>query len=303
MATAIIGSVFVDIKGFSWNAYEPTGTNIGEVAMMHGGVCRNVCEDFANQGGDPLFISMVDHSAFGSEIRDHLRALNVDTRHVISAPRGMGVWLAILDDRGELVGSVSQQPDFLALEDYLREHGEDLIRTCDSVVLEIDSNEEIAELALTQAEKFHVPVYAIVGNMGVILRRPDFLRRVACFICNEIEASRLFGRDLKHLTPDEMQRDLPALAQAWGIGQIVVTMGPDGAVWMDAEGETGCCPAEEAEMVESTGAGDAFFAATVMALTRGYPLPKAVKCGSRLAAHTIACTEASCPKVEGLFDL
>ena len=35
------------------------------------------------------------------------------------------------------------------------------------------------------AKKHGKPVYSIVGNMGVILRHPEYLHDVACFICNE----------------------------------------------------------------------------------------------------------------------
>ena len=123
MSTVIIGAIFMDVKGFSNEHYVPTGTNIGRVYMMHGGVCRNVCEDFANQGVSASFVSMTDRSAMGRDIRERLSALGVDLRHMLYADGGMGIWLAVLDERGELVGSISQQPDFTALENHLRDHG------------------------------------------------------------------------------------------------------------------------------------------------------------------------------------
>ena len=49
---AVFGSVFVDIKGFPFGKYLPTGRNVGDVKIVHGGVCRNVAEDLANVGAD-----------------------------------------------------------------------------------------------------------------------------------------------------------------------------------------------------------------------------------------------------------
>lgn len=303
MSTVIIGSVFMDIKGFSRDSYMPTGTNIGSVLMSHGGVCRNVCEDFARQGVPAAFVSMTDRSANGREIREHLSGLGVDLSHVLFADNGMGLWLAILDNHGELVGSVSQQPDFTALENYIFERGEEIIGAADSVVLEIDTTVTLAKPVLDIAERFGKPVYAIVGNMGVIMAHPELLKQVNCFICNEIEAGRLFDADYTRAAPGDMLPLLPELTARAGSKSLVITMGAEGAIWFDGvTGEKGHCPAHPAEMVDSTGAGDAFFSGVVMALTRGMPLRQAVYVGSRLAACTIGCDESSCEYVKGLFE-
>lgn len=304
MSTVVIGSTFMDIKGFSNDHYVPTGTNIGKVYMMHGGVCRNVCEDFANQGMETSFVSMTDFSPFSRELRDHLSARGVDLRHVLFAENGTGIWLAVLDEHGELAGSISHQPDFSSLEKYIREFGESIITAADNIVLEIDMNAAIARTVLEMAEQHGKPVYAIVGNMGVIMQHPVFLHYVRCFICNEIEAGRLFAADLSKTTPEEMRALLPDRARQAGIRSMVVTMGPEGAVYFDGEtGETGHCPADPAEMVDSTGAGDAFFSGTVMALSKGFSLKQAIRVGSRLAARTIACDVSSCPRIDGLFNI
>lgn len=304
MKTAVVGAVFVDVKGFSQVQYVPTGTNIGSVRIVHGGVCRNVCETYGRQGQSAVFISMTDNTALGRDVRERLNELGVDTRHTLYAADGMGMWLAILDEHGELAGSVSKQPDFEPLETYIREQGSALLEDVDSVVLEIDMNERIALEVLTLAEAANKPAYAIVGNMGVILRHPDYLSHVKCFICNEIEAGRLFGQDLTRFTPEQMMRFLPDAARTANIRAMVVTMGPEGAVYFDDEAdELGHCPADPATMVDSTGAGDAFFAGTVMALDRGMPLHDAVKVGSRLAAQTLMCENSCCEHIDNLFDL
>ena len=48
MGIVVIGTSFVDIKGFPEDAYIPTGRNVGRVEYIHGGVARNVVEDIAN---------------------------------------------------------------------------------------------------------------------------------------------------------------------------------------------------------------------------------------------------------------
>ena len=123
--TAVFGSVCVDVKGFSFNKYIPTGRNVGDVKIMHGGVCRNVAENLANVGCDVTFISMFENDAIGDDVRRRLAVRQVDMRYAKSVPAGMGMWLAILDENGDLAGSISRQPDFTMLEKLIREAGKE----------------------------------------------------------------------------------------------------------------------------------------------------------------------------------
>ena len=88
-AMLVIGAIFVDVKGFSIGTYHPEGTNIGEIQVMPGGVCRNVAENLAHLGFESQFFSMVDDTAMGRDVKDGLRALGIDVTHVLSAP---GAW-------------------------------------------------------------------------------------------------------------------------------------------------------------------------------------------------------------------
>lgn len=292
----VIGAVFVDVKGFAREKYMPLERNVGDVQVTAGGVCRNVAENLVGLGLPARFVSMVDDDAMGGQVRDGLAAMGVDVKHVLRAPGGMGMWLAILDEGGNLAGSISRQPDFSPLEAYLDENGDAVIAAEDSVVLEVDTNAAISSRVLALAKKHGKPVYCIVGNMGVILKHPEYLHEMACFICNEMEAGRLFREDYTTLGPDDMLEALKRGSAVAGIPAMVVTMGPKGAVYVDNRtGEFGFCPPPNVEVVDTTGAGDAFFSAAVAALTRGAPLSQAVRDGTDLAARTLQ-VEGSCAK-------
>ena len=298
----VIGAIFVDVKGFSFGTYQPEGTNVGDVQVMPGGVCRNVAEDLARMGLEAQFVSMVDDSALGLDVRDSLSALGIDMTHVVPAPKGMGMWLAILDENGDLRGSISRQPDFSALEQYIDRAGEAMVADCDGIVLGYDTNAAITSRVIDLADRYDKPVYGLVGNMGVLLRHTEYLRKSACFICNEIEAERLFNRPLSTLSPEAV---LPLLVQEsrnFGVPAMVLTMGAQGSVYVDHRtGEFGRCPALAVDMVDSTGAGDAFFSGTVAALMKKRPLSQAVRVGTELAARTLRSSGSSCPPSEDLL--
>lgn len=294
----VIGAIFVDVKGFARTHYVPLERNVGDVQVVAGGVCRNVAENLSILGHETRFVSMVDDNGMGAQVRGELAALGVNVDHVISVPGGMGMWLAILDEGGNLAGSISRQPDFSALEAYLKEKGDAIVAATDGIVLEFDMNAEISGLVMALAKKHDKPVYSIVGNMGVILKHPEYLRDVACFICNEMEAGRLFREDLTEATPEETLKSLRKNSVLVGIPAMVVTMGARGAVYVDnTTGEFGFCPPMDVVVVDTTGAGDAFFTAAVAALMNGAPLSQAVQEGTRLASRTLKVA-GSCAKGE-----
>ena len=291
----VIGSVFVDVKGFARQTYRPFERNVGDIQVTAGGVCRNVAENLCLLGREAQFVSMVDDDAIGTQVKQVLAGKGVNVEHVIGARNGMGLWLAILDEKGDLAGSISRQPDFSALEAYLKEKGDGIMADSDGVVLEFDMNEGISSLVMELARKHGKPVYIIVGNMGVILRHPEYLHDVACFICNEMEAGRLFREDLTALTPEQTLEALQKGSKVAAIPSMVVTMGAKGSVFVDHRtGEFGYCPPLSVDVVDTSGAGDAFFSAAVVALMGGAPLSQAVREGTKLAARVLA-VEGNCP--------
>lgn len=302
--TVVVGVTFVDVKGFPKYKYDPQGRNLGSVKIVHGGVSRNVVEDFANAGMPVSFASVLDDSAIGRDVARRLVNAGADLSYTVTTDdNGLGMWLVILDEKGDLAGSISCMPDLSVIERLISEEGDKIISHAANVVLEVDMNETIATKVLDLAEKYGKNVYVIVGNMSVILPHKDYLKRVACFICNEIEATKLFGDNLVDFTPEEMLSYLPAAADRAGIKSMVVTMGSHGSVYYDsAAGEKGICPIVPTQVVDTSGAGDAFFSGTVMGLTRGMALSEAVKYGASLASMTIAVEESACPVCHDFFN-
>ena len=138
MAIVVVGNVFVDIKGFPEDLYIPGGRNSGSVQIVHGGVGRNVAEDIGNIELRPVFVSMVDDTAEGAEVLRKLNNHRVNTDYVVSVPDGMGIWLAVFDESGDVVGSISKRPNMDAMVQLLDEKGDEIFSGADSIVIEID---------------------------------------------------------------------------------------------------------------------------------------------------------------------
>ena len=296
MRIAVIGATFVDIKGFPSDSYIPTGRNVGRVEYIHGGVARNVVEDIANVELRPIFLGIVDDTPMGRDVVQKLQNHKVNTDYVLTRPDGMGTWLAVFDNNGDVAGSISKRPNMLPVADLLEEKGDEIFSQISSVVIEVDLDKEIVKLTLELAQKHNVKVFGVVSNMSIASKRRDFLKSFDCFICNQQEAGQLFLDDYSDYTPEEMAQVLSEKIQGAKIPSMVVTMGAQGAVYGDLAGNRGVCPARKVQVKDTTGAGDAFCAGVSIGLTYGKTLPQAIDIGSTLAASVIISEENVCPR-------
>ena len=296
MGILVIGATFVDIKGFPFDNYLPTGRNAGKVEYVHGGVARNVVEDIANVELRPTFLSIVDDTPMGDAVIKKLNNHKVNTDYVLTRPDGMGTWLAVFDNNGDVAGSISKRPNMYPIAELLEEKGDEIFSKVPSVVLEIGLDKEIVKGTLALAKKHKVKTFALVANMSIAAERRDLLQQFDCVICNQQEAGILFLDDYEDKSPEEMRDILAERIVAAQIPSMVVTMGADGAVYASLAGEKGICPAKKVQVKDTTGAGDSFCAGVAIGITYGKTMAEAVEIGTTLAASVITSSENVCPR-------
>lgn len=297
---AVIGTVFIDCKGFARGGYNPLGRNLGDIQFVHGGVGRNVAENLANLGLTAQFVGSVDKAGLGVEVRQRLEHCGLGVSYLVAADQcGMGMWLAVMNEKGDLAGSISQMPDLTVLEKLVEEKGAEIVSAVEHIVLELDLNANITKQVIALAQAEGKPVYGIPGNLAVIMAHPDVLASLDCFICNDIEAGRLVNLDFAKLSMEEKQAVLRRFVDRSSLKSMVITLGSQGSIYYDARsGASGYQPVFPVELVDSSGAGDAFFSGTVLGLVTGQPLQQAVIYGTKVAGWTIQSAENTCSDLQ-----
>ncbi len=294
MGIVVFGAVFVDIKGYPETQYIPGGRNVGNVVQVHGGVSRNVAEDIANLELKPTFVSVVDESGISTDVIDHLQKHGVNTDYIRRTEDGLGTWLAIFDNSGDVTASISKRPDLSAISEIIDECGEEIFSNADSVVVEVDMDKDLLMKIYEYAERFGKKIYGVVSNMSIAMERRDLLRRTDCVVCNSQETGMLFSEDYSGVGVKELCSMIGERRRKAGFRSMVVTMGEQGAVYSDESGD-GTCPPQKTDVIDTTGAGDAFFAGVAAGLTYGKCLSEACAIGTRLASAVISTKESCCP--------
>ncbi|MBL0386044.1 carbohydrate kinase family protein [Tumebacillus sp. ITR2] len=296
MTITVIGTVFVDIKGYANAKINAECKNVGDIEFVSGGVGRNVAEAIARAGGQVEFLSSVDVTSQGDAVLAGLQEIGISTNRVVKADRGMGMWLAVLDHDGDLAASISQKPNLQPLETLLETQGEEIVKNTDAIVIEFDLAERVVNKIFGWAKQYGKPVYGIVGNLDVLMQRKSMINELNLFICNKAEAEEFLGLTLT--SPEECKMAARQLTMG-GLQTAVITMGEHGSVFYDRlHNEFGYVPCESVQVVDTTGAGDSFFSGTVYGLANGFGLQQAVECGTNLAAWTISSKANVDPEIQ-----
>jgi ribokinase len=158
-----------------------------------------------------------------------------------------------------------------------------LIRGAGIVVMQLEIPVPTILAVLTECQAASVPVlfnYAPVRSTDIRVSPA-----MAVLVVNEAEAAQLSGVPVASV---ESALLAARTLRSRGAGLVVVTLGPEGAVAIDADAEH-VIPACKVDPVDTTAAGDTFCGSLAVALAERRPLPEALRFAS--AAAALACTK------------
>ena len=280
----VVGGANTDICGRPEKALVRRDSAPGRVSVRHGGVGRNVACDLARLGLRTRLVTALGDDGFGASVREGCTSCGVDMSltHTVRGARS-SVYLYLSDEKGEMDAAVSDMEitDRLTPERLLPLLGE--INASDAVVL--DGNLPAQTIAFL-CKQLRVPIFADPVSTAKAPRFIPVLGRLAAIKPNLMEARALTGK--------EAAEDCAEALLGAGVGSVFISLGERGMLAASGE-ELVVLPAERAQLVSATGAGDAATAAVVWAQLQGLDLVSAARAAIRAGAITVASEEASSP--------
>ena len=275
-------------------------SNPASAAESFGGVARNIAENLARMGAAVSLVTAVGNDSSGRALLAHAESVGIDVRGALKLDdAGSGTYTAVLDADGQMVVALADMalydritPAFLDMRQQQRA-GAALI------VADLNlSSEAIAKLQRDAAVDA-ISVVVVAVSEPKMHRLPPSLEGVRLLILNAGELAARVGRALDS---DAELADACRAVQAQGAQDVVVTLGARGVLFTCPGGAVEHLAAPPAQVVDVTGAGDAFAAALVLSLHGGgNDLALACRRGLQLAAMTIACRETVCPQLAPEF--
>ncbi|GAC1391206.1 MAG: hypothetical protein NVSMB31_08520 [Vulcanimicrobiaceae bacterium] len=266
------------------NTVRPGTSNPGKITRSFGGVARNVAENLARLGVGVRLLSVVGDDADGWALVDDLKAVGVDTHLVkVATAHSTDAYGAMLDENGNLLLGISDLGALERLGPDDLEHEWPQLQDASWIFVDCNAPHLLQWLlARKPGGTYKIAVDAVSEAKGLTL--PQDLTGIDLLVLNTGEAAAYLGK------PDAKALDLAHALQARGVGAVVVTMGADGYV-LGSE-DFAFFTAVSASIVDVTGAGDAFIAATLYQLLAGDDLRAATRMGAVAAALTVESEES-----------
>jgi len=307
----VIGGANIDLRGKPiGERLERHTSNPGKINIGSGGVGRNIAHNLALLNVTVALLSAVGDDREGIRILEETGKAGVKMEQMlISGEHPTGIYLAILDEKGEMEAAVSDMQilDEITVE-YLRSKAY-LIKESKIVVMDTNIPEQSIEYVVDLCNKVKVPI--LVDPVSV--EKAKKLRNVLdgsgrwyidYITPNKDELEAILAIETE--TGDRQEMDLAKTAEELnrrGAKKVVVTLGKRGIYVygggdsdLSQEGRYGSdkffLAPYKGKVVDVTGAGDALVAGLVYGFYKGYPFKVAAKFGLQAAALTISSKEA-----------
>jgi len=278
----VVGSYCHDV-GLRVESFPSPGETVfgSDVLESHGGKGSNQAINVRRAGHSVAFVGAIGDDAKGHGAVDLWRSEDIDTSHMLIKSDGpTGMALIVIAASGENQIIVSPGANALLRPQDL---GPARISIANASLvlsqLEVPTETVVEALRLARMAGA-VTVLNAAPALSVI---PDTLwANLDLLIVNETEAQQLTGC----ISTDYMK--LCALLITRVRLGVVITCGPLGAIGINAQGELIRVAAPKVEVVDTTGAGDAFVGAFCSAWLRTRDLRASMQSGT--ASGSLACT-------------
>ena len=268
-------------------------------AARPGGAPANVAVAAARLGSEAAFIGSVGEDLFGDFILRALEAEGVDTsavRRCEPLTRTSLAFVEIAADGDRSFTFYRSDPaadELLSAEDVSREalSGASVVNF-GSIPLIREPSRSAIHRAADIAEELDVPLAFDVNFRGHLWKSPEVAREVIDPLLERSQVIKMGDDELLPMLGTEDPQEAAEMLLGRGAALVLISLGPDGAVYATPD-FSGHVPAFEVdEILDATGAGDAFLAAALTHLSESAWDEENVREATRrgTVVGAIACT-------------
>ncbi|MHC0036250.1 carbohydrate kinase [Pseudoneobacillus sp. C159] len=250
-----------------------------------GGVARNIGENLGRLGLEVALISTSGNDSDWSFIEES-SSLYMNLDNVTKFPeKSTGSYTAVLDVNGELIIALANMDVYEAITPELLSKHDLLLSRAKCIMADLNCPKETIQFLCHFAKNHAIPLVLIPVSSPKMTHLPDDLNGVTWIITNRDESETYFGMEMK--TEEDWKRILD-LWLARGVSNVVVTNGKEGSMIGNKEEGIFHIPALNVnEIVDVTGAGDAFSSAVIYSWLAGKSLIEIAEAGTMNAAKTL----------------
>ena len=290
-----IGGANVDRKAKSKQSIQLYSSNPVSIHESCGGVARNVTENLTRLGSNTTILTSLGQDKEGSWLLQEMKQIGIDVSQVwILDSERTGTYTALLDTNGEMIVSMADMNIYDQISPNMLLEKTSTILAAKAVFIDTNLSAECLEFIVKFCDEHNIKLYVDPVSSSKATKLPHDLSGVNVIMPNKEEAELMSGEIINDVT--DCSRAALKIRER-GAENVIITLGTQGVFYSSTE-EEGHIPAINVQVVDVTGAGDAFAACFIYAMENNESLSTACKYGLTGAALTVQTQHSVFPSLK-----
>ena len=292
---SIIGGANMDMSATLNGAFIAADSNPGHIEVGYGGVARNIAHNLALLGTRTQLLTIFGGDLFGGLMHDYCKQQGIDV-HLSEreSSQRSGIYLCLHNQAGEMITAVADTeairlitPEWLA-----KRIGE--INMSEFIVADTNVTEDSIRWLM---ENVTAPLFIDGVSSTKAHRVVNALRKCKLPYLHTL---KLNLKEALAVTETATYSEAAQQLLDLGVAHVYITLGAEGVYCRNAA-EEWLFPILPGEIVNTTGAGDAFLAGVVFAYAKGISFPQTAQYGLMAARTSLMSPKAVNPDIANIL--
>ena len=292
---SVIGGSNVDLSATLNDAFIAADSNPGHIEVGYGGVARNIAHNLALLCARTQLLTIFGGDLFGGLLHDYCKQQGIDVRlSERELELRSGIYLCINNHGGEMIAAVADTEAIRAITpEWLAKKSGD-INQSDFIVADTNITEDSIRWLM---ENVTAPLFIDGVSSTKAHRVVNALRNAKLPYLHTL---KLNLKEALAVTETATYAEAAQKLLDMGVAHVYITLGAEGVYCRNAA-EEWLFPSLPGDIVNTTGAGDAFLAGVVYAHAKGIEFPKTAQYGLMAARATLMSLKAVNPDIANIL--
>lgn len=268
----VIGGSNMDIQGCPLNPLVMYDSNPGQVDISLGGVGRNIAENSSRLGLNTKLISAVGNDLYGNTILTECKGLNIDVNDCfVSDEYATSIYVSILNASNDMQLAISHMDIIEKLNESFIHSKFNAINDSKAIVIDTNLSKETIDF-ITRTYS-HLPIFVDTVSTAKCMKIENILNKFEGIKLNKYEAEKLSNIKINNL--DDAKKACDFFLEK-GTKSVFITLSSEGVYCANSK-EHLHIKGVEIDIVNATGAGDAFMSGIIYGFMQNLTLEETAK--------------------------
>lgn len=285
----------MDMSATLHDAFIAADSNPGHIEVGYGGVARNIAHNLALLGARTQLLTIFGGDLFGGLLHDYCKQQGIDI-HLSERVNELrsGIYLCLNNHGGEMIAAVADTEAIRMITPEWLEKRSGEINSSDFIVADTNISEDAIRWLM---EHVTAPLFIDGVSTTKAHRVVNALRKAKLPYLHTL---KLNLKEALAVTATATYAEAAQQLLNIGVQHVYITLGSEG-VYCRTAAEEWLFPALPGDMVNTTGAGDAFLAGVVFATAKNIAFPQTAQYGLMAARATLMSPRAVNPDIANIL--